>query len=44
MAWASSDLTFDDVSLPVSRLRVYRAELLEAVQTAMPGNRLRLTP
>jgi len=44
MDWASADLAFHDVSRPVARLRVYRAELLEAVQTAMPGNRLRWTP
>jgi hypothetical protein len=35
MDWASSNLAFDDVSLPVARLRVYRSELLEAVQAAM---------
>jgi hypothetical protein len=40
MDWASSDLAFDDVSLPVARLRVYRSELLEAIQAAMPGQRL----
>jgi len=32
MDWASADLAWDDVSLPVSRLRVYRSELLEARQ------------
>jgi len=37
MDWASSDLAFDDVSLPVGRLRVYRSELLEAIPAAMPG-------
>src|SRR5207245_7928261 len=37
--WASSDLAFDDVSLPVARLRVYRSELLEAIHAAMPGQR-----
>jgi hypothetical protein len=40
MGWASSDLAFHDVSLPVARLRVYRSELLEAIQAAMPGRRL----
>jgi hypothetical protein len=38
--WASSDLAFDDVSLPIARLRVYRSELLEAIQAAMPGQQL----
>jgi len=32
MDWASADLAWDDVSLPVSRLRVYRSELLEERQ------------
>ena len=40
MDWASSDLAFDDVSLPVGRLRVYRSELLEATRAAMPGQLL----
>ena len=40
MDWAGSDLAFDDVSRPVGRLRVYRSELLEAIQVAMPGQRL----
>jgi hypothetical protein len=37
MDWASGNLGYDDVSLPVSRLRVYRSEVLEAMQAAMPG-------
>jgi hypothetical protein len=40
MDWASSDLAFDDVSLPVARLRVYRSELLDAIQAALPGQRI----
>jgi hypothetical protein len=34
MDWASLDLAFDDVSLPVARLRVYRSELLEAIRAS----------
>jgi hypothetical protein len=40
MDWASSDLAFDDISLPLGRLRVYRSELLEAIAAAMPGETL----
>ena len=39
MDWASSALGFDDdVSRDVGRLGVYRSELLEAIQVAMPGH------
>jgi hypothetical protein len=43
MDWASSDLAFDDVSLPVSRLRVYRSELVDAITVAMPTEPFRAT-
>ena len=35
--WASSGLAFDDISLAVERLRLYRSELLEAKQAALAG-------
>ena len=37
MDWASADLAFHDVSRPVARLQIYRSEVLEAIQAAMPG-------